>query len=162
MFVDVSTLRALSHRLAMGDYPRWVNRADVDSQAMFSAYMQYRAANALSDDATETEWQPEWWGHLHMIHHRVSHVHKNILRPETGGVKGRECTQGACSRCEGGVGGYQFRWYSPFLGEVLQQAEERRTMDGARARARQGEPEARVSLFGSGASECARHPERSA
>ena len=114
MFVDVSTLRALSHRLAMGDYPRWVNRADVDSQAMFSAYMQYRAANALSDDATETEWQPEWWGHLHMIHHRVSHVHKNILRPETGGVKGRECTQGACSRCEGGVGGYQLRCYSPF------------------------------------------------
>ena len=64
------------------------------------------------------------------------------------GVRRLGCTQRACHRHEAGVGGYQLRWYSPSRAERRQQDEERRSMDGARARARQEVPEPRVSLLG--------------
>ena len=106
-----SPKRACSRRLCMGDFPRWVEREDVDSQAMFSAYLNYLVTTgAHSRDAPG--WRPVWSGHLHMINHRTDppgvHVQPAV------DLKYRDCQKRACSRCEAGVGGYQFRWYSRF------------------------------------------------
>ena len=103
----------------MGDFPRWVDREDVDSQAMFSAYLHYQYVVEKTYCEGETDWKPLWWGHLHMILHRtdtssVEGVGGAIIRPSPQGVKDRKCVKRACSRCEHGVGGYQFRWYSRY------------------------------------------------
>ena len=104
----------------MGDFPRWIDREDVDSQAMYGAYMRYQfvfETTVLKDRAGSL---PIWYGHLHMILHRVDMEAAAdlppgaIVRPNMRGLQSRACKKRACSRCEHGAGGYQFRWYSRY------------------------------------------------
>ena len=98
----------------MGDFPRWVDREDVDSQAMLSAYMWYVGGAQAELSAEPGEWMPSWWGHLTLINHRVDPWPGAIVRPAVQGLAERDCDKRACSRCRSGRGGYQFRWYSPY------------------------------------------------
>ena len=104
----------------MGDFPRWIDREDVDSQAMYGAYMRYQFDIEKKYNLVGTAMKPIWWGHLHMILHSVDTEGLaglppgGILRPDMRGLQSRACQKRACSRCEHGVGGYQFRWYSPY------------------------------------------------
>ena len=105
--------RALSLRLAMGDFPRWVDRGDVDSQAMYSAYLKYdyNMKQQLKDPGV----RPLWWGCLHMIMHRVENDELSAVpRDNVGSLRTVSCQQRPCRRCEEGWGGYQFRWYSRY------------------------------------------------
>ena len=102
---------------AMGDYPRWVDREDVDSAAMYSAFMSYEHHMKTNEDMNTGAYHPVWWGHLHMIMHRVE-VPLDFLNSATRlnnlHVRPIECTKVGCKRCEAGRGGYQFRWYSRY------------------------------------------------
>ena len=57
----------------MGDWPRWIDRQDVDSAAMYSAFIAY-------DYHTKTQkvegmdlgaYHPIWYGHLKLVLHRA-------------------------------------------------------------------------------------------
>ena len=98
----------------MADFPRWVDREGVDSYAMYSAYLHYQFHTKKTHFNDVAGWQPVWWGHLHMILHRVERVPGIVVRPDTQGVKCRDCDRRPCSRCDAGVGGYQLRWYSVY------------------------------------------------
>ena len=104
--------RALSLRLAMGDFPRWVDRKDVDSQAMYSAYLKYdwNMKQQFNDPAV----RPIWWGCLHMVLHRMEDGELPAMGSNSGGLRAVSCQQRPCQRCENGFGGYQFRWYSRY------------------------------------------------
>ena len=54
----------------MGDFPRWIDREDVDSPAMFSAYLSYENAIQAQFSYKTGAYRPVWDGHLHMINHR--------------------------------------------------------------------------------------------
>ena len=96
----------------MGDFPRWVDREDVDSQAMYSAYLRYEFGRQQTH-FRHADWRPVWWGQLDMIVHRVPHVPgMTLVRPDTKTVQERACEKERCPRCEARMGGYQFRWYS--------------------------------------------------
>ena len=69
----------------MGDFPLWVDREDVDSQAVFSAYMRYQLVTQGAHFRDATDWRPVWWGHLHMILHRVGDVEGTLIRPDMEG-----------------------------------------------------------------------------
>ena len=105
--------RAFSRRPNMGDFPRWVDREDVDSQAMFSAILNYEFKTKNAHFGDEAGWRPVWYGHLHMINHRANHGHLGGVRVDQDSVKNIDCEKRPCRRCDTGVGGYQFRWYSP-------------------------------------------------
>ena len=95
----------------MGDFPRWVHRVDVDSQAMFSAYLNYQFVTKNKHFGDAAGWRPVWYGHLHMINHRGP-VAANVVKMEMAVVKNLTCKQRPCRRCDTGMGGYQFKWYS--------------------------------------------------
>ena len=98
-------------KLNMADFPRWVDREDVDSQAMYSAILNYQFVTKNAHFSDAAGWRPVWYGHLHMINHRANV--SNLIRPDQTSVKNIDCKQRPCRRCDAGVGGYQFRWYSP-------------------------------------------------
>ena len=88
----------------MGDFPRWVDRADVDSMAMLSAYMHYDAVTKAELSAEPGDWKPMWWGHLTFILHRVGDFPGTLVRPAVEGFAERACDKRACSRCDSGRG----------------------------------------------------------
>ena len=98
----------------MADLPRWVDRSDVDSMAMLSAFLAYDAEmSAMLEEKNGLSYQPVWEGHLWSFTHRGppgmagQHVGPMPLRiPEV------PCRALAC-RCCGVHGGYVFRWHSP-------------------------------------------------
>ena len=101
---------AFSLRLAMGDFPRWVDRADVDSQAMYSAYLSYDYT--MKKKFKDQGVRPLWWGSLKMVLHRRENDELSAVPRDNGGCfRHVFCTQRPCLRCDEGRGGYQFRWY---------------------------------------------------
>ena len=83
------------------DLPRWINRSNVDSPSMLSAFLWYRSQCSESE-RRELEC-------LYSIDHadRV----KDAMRIE-GVVPSIPCTAEGCERCRTLRGGYQFRWCS--------------------------------------------------
>ena len=126
----------------MGDFPRWVHSEDVDSSAMFSAYLSYDLKMKEWHFGDEASWHPVWHGHLFMINHRVRHV-EGVVRVEPHGVPGRDCQQRPCRRCETLAGGYQLRWYSRYGAKFYS---ERRRPRSWGAPEPQAEPTASSSL----------------
>ena len=126
----------------MGDFPRWVDSEDVDSSAMFSAYMSYDLMMKECHFGNEASWRPVWHGHLFMINHRVRHV-EGVVRVAPPGVPGRDCQQRPCRRCETLAGGVQFRWYSRYWAKFYN---ERRRPGSWEAPEPRGEPTASSSL----------------
>ena len=101
----------LSQSRAMGDFPRWVDRDDVDSQAMLSAFMRYHYRMRQDFDDGK---RPIWWESLHITLHHVADYHGSVHRPHFEGLAIKTCQQRPCRRCDNGWGGYQFRWYSRY------------------------------------------------
>ena len=53
----------------MADLPRWLDQADVDSEAMLSAYLAYMH-KTKKFDRINMSFQPYWEGRLWTINHR--------------------------------------------------------------------------------------------
>ena len=91
------------------DLPRWINRSNVDSSSMLSAFLWYRS------QCSESEcWELEC---LYSIDHRVNDailINGMLSRPQRieGPVPSIPCTAEGCERCRTSRGGYQFRWCS--------------------------------------------------
>ena len=89
------------------ELPRWIDHPRVDSQAMLSAFLDYR--RRLTG---ETRKQLE---HLYMIvhTHKSTFVKGNkVIRPqEMSPLPTRPCEAQECERCRTKRGGYQFKWY---------------------------------------------------
>ena len=99
----------------MADLPRWVDRWDVDSQAMLSAFISYHTElSARLEEAHGLSFQPVWEGHLFCVIHAP---HPSLAGSQSLTLPLRipqaPCQQRACGRC-GVRGGYVFRWYSPY------------------------------------------------
>ena len=91
----------------------------MDSEQMYEAYLTYRYETFLDEprffiDRRQFEWRPEWWEHLDMYLHKNRSGPPGIYGAVFAGVKLRDCEQRACSRCEKGLGGFQFNWYSRY------------------------------------------------
>ena len=99
----------------MGDFPRWIDREDVDSYAMYSAFLKYRMeTEQLFPKEPSALWRPEWWGHIYMILHRIDHDPSSTVVCANPGIRHLDCQRSPCRRCDEGMGGYQFRWYSQY------------------------------------------------
>ena len=103
----------------MGDLPRWVDRPDVDSAAMYSAFMayDYHMKTQKVEGMDLGAYHPIWYGHLHMYIHKVEgeeDILSATLRPRNDNVREMACRTVGCRRCEEGRGGYQFKWYSRY------------------------------------------------
>ena len=91
------------------DLPRWINRSNVDSPSMLSAYLSYRV------DCSESErWEFDC---LYSIDHLMKDeiiIDGLLIRPQMMGpvVPSIPCTAEGCERCRTLRGGYQFRWFS--------------------------------------------------
>ena len=100
----------------MGDWPRWVDLPNVDSAAMYSAFLHYDCRMHSHEQIRTGAYRPVWSGHLTMIIHRMEQ--EGILPAArvqgTVHVKETQCQQMGCKRCEEGRGGYQFKWYSQY------------------------------------------------
>ena len=90
------------------DLPRWINRSNVDSSSMLSAFLWYRSQCSESE-RRELEC-------LYSIDHRVEDailINGMLSRPQRiGPVPSIPCTADGCERCRTLRGGYQFRWCS--------------------------------------------------
>ena len=89
--------------------PRWINRSNVDSESMLSAFLWYRSQCSESE-RLELEC-------LYSIDHRVKDailINGMLCRPQKieGPVPSIPCTAEGCERCRTLRGGYQFRWCS--------------------------------------------------
>ena len=99
----------------MGDFPRWIDREDIDSNAMYSAYLQYRIqTEQLLPSEPTALWRLEWAGHMYMILHRIDDVPATTFVRPNPGIREVDCSRRPCRRCDAGMGGYQFRWYSQY------------------------------------------------
>ena len=91
------------------DLPRWINRSNVDSASMLSAYLSYRV------ECSESErWEFDC---LYSIDHLMKDeiiINGMLIRPQKieGVVPSIPCTAEGCERCRTLRGGYQFRWCS--------------------------------------------------
>ena len=91
------------------DLPRWINRSNVDSPSMLSAYLSYRV------ECSESErWEFDC---LYSIDHLMKDdiiINGMLIRPQKieGVVPSIPCTAEGCERCRTLRGGYQFRWFS--------------------------------------------------
>ena len=102
----------------MGDLPRWVNRSDVDSSAMLSAFLQYHTGSCQPLDDEHLSFQPSWYGHLCVVIHRdADWVLAQTKVPMPPVIREVPCRQPDCHRC-GVRGGYVFRWYSPYWAQA--------------------------------------------
>ena len=98
----------------MADFPRWVDRSDVDSSAMLSAFITYHTeVSAMLQEKNGLSYQPVWEGHLWSIYHRQPPGYEGVMAPMPLRIPQLPCQDPACNRC-GVRGGYQFRWYSPY------------------------------------------------
>ena len=90
------------------DLPRWINRSNVDSGSMLSAFLWY-----CSQCSESEKLEPEC---LYSIEHRVKDIVINgmLMRPQRteNFVPSIPCTAEGCERCRTLRGGYQFRWCS--------------------------------------------------
>ena len=89
--------------------PRWINRSNVDSGSMLSAFLWYRSQCSESE-RRELEC-------LYSIAHRGKDtilINGMLSRPQKieGPVPSIPCTAEGCERCIRRRGGYQFRWCS--------------------------------------------------
>ena len=132
-----------ANRQTMGDFPRWLDRDDVDSCAMYSAYLAYDLFMRKEYFFGTGAYRPVWDGHLHMIMHeiRVDGVPRRVTPAAGGRVREVPCQRRPCLRCESGRGGYQFRWFSPYWAKFYNE----RRREGS-WRAPTGEPTAAASL----------------
>ena len=129
--------------LQMADFPRWVDQEDVDSAAMYSAYLSYEHEMRKMYFVDTPAARPMWSGHLFMINHRVSLPPRGFVCPDAPNVPGRSCEREHCQRCLTGKGGYQFRWYSCYWGKFYN---DRRRAGSWKAPELDGEPTAFASL----------------
>ena len=83
------------------ELPVWVDSPDVDSQAMLSAFLEYRA-RCLGEARTQIS-------DLYMIIHSSGDDTLDTRSP----VPWVACSAVDCRRCAAGRWGYQFRWYHP-------------------------------------------------
>ena len=99
----------------MADFPRWVDRSDVDSSAMLSAFITYHTeVSAMLEQKNGLSYQPVWEGHLWSIIHRPAPALEGVSTPLLPlRIPQLPCRDPACQRC-GVRGGYQFRWFSPY------------------------------------------------
>ena len=99
----------------MADLPRWVDRSDVDSTAMLSAFMAYHhETSAMLKERYGMSYQPIWEGHLWSIMHKGPPglpSTRSVTMPMR--IPQKPCREQSCPRC-GVRGGYVFRWYSPY------------------------------------------------
>ena len=100
----------------MGDWPRWIDDPNVDSSAMYSAFLSYECRMQSHEEIRAGAYRPVWSGHLKMIIHKLGTDDcLGAFRVSDGGhVKETPCRQMGCRRCEEGRGGYQFKWYSRY------------------------------------------------
>ena len=93
------------------ELPRWIEHPRVDSQAMLSAFLDYRG-RCTGEARVQLD-------HLYMIVHRHEPtvvVGGRVFRPQEihpPGLTTQPCTAQLCERCHRGRGGYQFKWYHP-------------------------------------------------
>ena len=91
------------------ELPRWIDHPRVDSQAMLSAFLDYR--RRLTGKTRE---QLE---HLYMIVHTQESTFvtgNKVIQPRmTSPLPTRPCKAQECERCRTNRGGYQFKWYHP-------------------------------------------------
>jgi len=98
------------------ELPRWIDHPRVDSQAMLSAFLDYRG-RCTGEARAQLD-------HLYMIVH--SHeptivVGGQVIRPQEirpQDIRTRPCAAQECERCLTGRGGYQFKWYHGRWGGV--------------------------------------------
>ena len=83
------------------ELPVWVDSPDVDSQAMLSAFLEYRA-RCLGEARTQIS-------DLYMIIHSSGDDTLDTRSP----VPWVACSAVDCRRCAAERGGYQFLWYHP-------------------------------------------------
>ena len=124
--------------LAMGDFPRWVDREDVDSQAMFSAYLHYQYAVEKTYCEGETDWKPLWWGHLHFGVAQGGHVQLRGRRrshhpPKPRGSQRSQVREASLQPLRTWGGWLPGPVVQSLLGEEVQRVEAADSMDGARA-----------------------------
>ena len=104
----------LSKRMA--DLPRWVDRWDVDSEAMLGAYFEYLTRMRNKFALNGQSFQPVWHDHLCTVVHAdpPSHSILGLAEPLTPpGLRSVPCSRPGCQRCFV-RGGYQFRWFCPY------------------------------------------------
>ena len=99
----------------MADLPRWIDRWDVDSMAMLSAFITYHGEmRKWLEDQHGMSFQPIWEGFLWCILHKdpphLAALGRTILPMK---IPRKRCRQRDCHRC-GVRGGFVFRWYSPY------------------------------------------------
>ena len=100
---------AFPQAMVRPDLPRWINRSNVDSSSMLSAFLWYRSQCSESE-RRELEC-------LYSIDHRGKDtiiINGMLVRPQRieGVVPSIPCTAEGCERCRTLRGGYQFRWCS--------------------------------------------------
>ena len=59
-----------AYRLTMGDFPRCIDRQDVDSAAVYAAYTTYELSMEEKHSHITGAYRPVWDSHLLMIDHR--------------------------------------------------------------------------------------------
>ena len=117
LLVEARRFDVRAYRLNMGDFPRWLDREDVDSAAMYSAYLKYEFQMRKEYFKNTGAYRPVWDGHLVMIMHKLPDIGRPCQAPNVPGVRKVNCQKRPCARCDGGRGGYQFRWYCPYWGK---------------------------------------------
>ena len=121
----------------MGDFPRWVNRWDVDSSAMLSAFLQYHTESCQPLDDEHLSFQPSWYGHLCVVIHRdADWVLAQTKVPMPPVIREVPCRQPGCHRCgvRGGRGG-RVSVVQSILGAGLQRVAARGRLESSAARA---------------------------
>ena len=117
---EVSALPVVTHsidlrayRLCMADFPRWLDRQDVDSAAMYSAFLGYQLSMREKYPHITGAYRPVWDGQLILIDHRKPDIEGVCIPRDVaqGRVRIVDCRQQPCRRCEEKRGGYQFRWF---------------------------------------------------
>ena len=102
------------HPTAIADLSRWVQRPDVDSTAMLSAFVRFhKEASEALQEKHGMSYQPIWEGQLWSFKHRDPPLPGVQKGPMPLRIPELPCQKPACSRC-GVRGGFVFRWYSPY------------------------------------------------
>ena len=109
----------------MGDLPRWIDKADIDSSAMLGAFLGY-ANKASPEERRDLLLLP-------MVNHVPPEfmviAGNKVMLPKAvqpAGMIAVQCSTEGCLRCREKKGGYKFRWVA------------RRWLDGYVAAARPG------------------------
>ena len=89
------------------ELPRWIDHPRVDSQAMLSAFLDYRG-RCKEEARAQLD-------HLYMIVHTQESTFvtgNKVIRPQNmSPLPTRPCETQECERCRTNRGGYQFKWY---------------------------------------------------